>query len=103
MEGVVILQFCGLRSKCYSIVTQTEQKMAVAGVKKCSQKFLKHAHFVETLANQSFYTIQQKTIISKNHEVFTQKMLKTALSVLDIKRIVLPDGVNTIPYGYFNY
>ena len=83
MESESILQFCGLRSKCYSIVTNNEQKMAVAGVKKSSQKLLKHVQFVETLAEQSLFTIEQKTIISRNHTVYTvpRKQLKLHLVV----------------------
>ena len=96
-----IIQFCGLRSKCYSMVTKHGQKMAVAGVKRSSQKLLKHATFVETLADRSIFTVGQKTFVSKKHDIYTQKTLKTALSVLDIKRIILPDGINTVPYGYF--
>ena len=101
MMSALIIQFCGLRSKCYSIVSATDQKMAAAGVKKSSQKLLKHHLFVEALVDRSHFNIRQKNIISKKHEIYTQSSYKTALSCLDIKRIVLPDEINTVPYGYY--
>ena len=95
------MQFCGLRSKCYSLVTKTDHKLAAAGVKRSSQKLLKHHQFVEAIASSSTFHITQNTIVSKQHRVYTQKMLRTALSYFDVKRIILPDGITTRPYGYF--
>ena len=98
--GLCILHFCGLRSKCYSMVTETEQKMAAAGVKLSQQKLLKHHLFVERISGSDIFHIEHKNFVSKDHELYTQKTYRTALSNLDIKRIVLPDGINTVPYGY---
>ena len=101
MKGMVILQFCGLRSKCYSIVLIDDQKLAAAGVKKSVQKLLKHHLYVEALTTSDIYRITQNTIVSKNHNIYTQRATRIGLSCLDIKRIVLPDGIRTRPYGYF--
>ena len=46
MAGSVILQFAGCRAKCYSIVTDEEQKMGAAGVKRNMQKRLKHVEIL---------------------------------------------------------
>ena len=102
MKGIVILQFCGLRCKCYSLVTPYDQKMAVAGVKKYKHKCLKHHLFVEAIASSSVTTVEQNSIISKNHSLYVQKMKRTALSILDIKRVILSDDITTVPHGYFN-
>ena len=102
MGGVVIRQFCGLRAKCYSLATDDGQKQTAAGTKRCKQKLLKHHHYVETLASAAMQTITQKTIISKNHRVFTQEMNRIALNSFDVKRIVLNNGIDTVPYGYFD-
>lgn len=101
MKGVVINQFCGLRAKCYSIVSEDDQKLAAAGVKKAKQKTLKHHHFVEVLSSFSSKYITQRTITSKCHVIYTQEQVKKVLSALDIKRYVLPDGISTVPHGYF--
>ena len=117
--GHPILQFCGLRSKCYSMVVAVKeklcdgndnenvytysqvQKLAAAGVKKCKQKCVPHEVYVEALINQSIKNVTQKTIKSKNHILYTQEMCRSAVSCLDIKRVVLSDGFSTVPYGYF--
>lgn len=103
MEGELILQFCGLRSKCYSLVTEKEQKMAAAGVKKAMHSLLKHHDYIETLADSSTVYVVQKSITSKNHVLYTQEQCKKGLSALDIKRYTLPDGISTVPHGYFDF
>ncbi len=40
------------------------------------------------------------TIRSRQHNVGSERMNKTALSADDDKRIILADGINTLPYGY---
>lgn len=47
--------------------------------------------------------INQRTITSRAHELFTQEQKKIGLNALDIKRIILPGGVHTVPYGHFEY
>ena len=39
---------------------------------------------------------------SRNHEIYTEKINKIALSSNDNKRIQRDDGINTYPYGYHN-
>ena len=95
-----ILQFCGLRSKCYSLVTNKDQKLAAAGVKKCKHRLLKHHDYVETLCNFRTRYVKQKSIVSHSHNLFTQEQTRLALSPVDIKRYILSDGISTIPYGY---
>ena len=40
------------------------------------------------------------TIRSRQHNIDTEIINKTALSAYDDKRIILEDGINTLPYGY---
>ena len=77
--------------------------MAAAGVKRCMHRCLRHVDYVDTIANSSLQTITQKTLISKKHRIYMQKSQRIALSYFDIKRIVLGDGINSIPYGYNGY
>ena len=84
------------------MVTHTDQKMAAAGVKRSKQHCLKHHHFVETLNDFSTMYVKQKTIASNAHILYTQEQSRIALSAVDIKRDILPDNINTVPYGYFN-
>ena len=103
MAGCETHQFAGCRAKCYSIVTDEEQKMGAAGVKRNMQKRLKHVDFVETITHSTFKNITQTTLVSKNHRIFMRQSEKIALSFVDIKRVVLDNGIDTIPYGYNGY
>ena len=42
----------------------------------------------------------QQRLKSKNHEVYTEKINKIALSSNDDKRIVALDRITIYPYGY---
>ena len=82
------------------MITVKEQKMAAAGVKKCKRHCLKHVDFVDVIASASLRKITQRTLISREHRIFMQESTRVALSYLDIKRCVLNNGVDTVPYGY---
>ena len=91
------------RAKCYSLVTESEQKLAAAGIKRSQQKMLKHHDFVETLTDSSIKYVSQKTIASRNHVLYTQEQTRVALSAIDVKRFCLNDRISTVPHGYFNF
>ena len=42
----------------------------------------------------------QQRFKSENHEVYTERVNKIALSNDDDKRIVSPDKISSYPYGY---
>ena len=97
-KQVIIAKF--FRSKCYSMITRNEQKRAAAGVKRSVAKCLTHVEYVDILANACMKSVVQRTLISKNHNIFMQEMQRVALSYFEIKRYVLDGGINTVPYGY---
>ena len=74
--------------------------MAAAGVKGSMQRCLSNVDFFDVIASASLKTVTQNTLVSREHRMFMQESTKIALSYLDMKRIVLPNGVNTVPYGY---
>ena len=82
------------------MVTKKEQKLAAAGVKRSMQKCLSHIDYVDVIASSSMKTIKQSTLISKKHAIYMQETHRVALSYLDIKRCILPNGIDTVPYGY---
>lgn len=82
------------------MVTRNQQKMAAAGVKRSVAKCLTHVEYVDVIASASMKSVIQRTLVSKNHDIFMQEVERVALSYLDIKRVVLGDGINTLPYGY---
>lgn len=107
--GIPIRQFCGLRAKCYSLIledceyptsTSRTQKLATAGVKSSVHHQLNHERFLSVLLQNTSFDITQRTIISKNHNLFTVESQRVGLSALDIKRYVI-DGIETLPYGHY--
>ena len=82
------------------MITNTQQKLAAAGVKRSVAKCLTHVDYVDVIASSSLKTVTQRTLRSKNHSIFMQESRRIALSYLDIKRVVLGNGIDTLPYGY---
>ena len=44
--------------------------------------------------------VESTAIRSVKHDIYTMLILKKGLSGFDLKRYILPDGVNTLPYGH---
>lgn len=82
------------------MVTKNQQKQAAAGVKRSVARCLTHVEYVDVIASSSLKSVVQRTLISKNHNIFMQEVRRVGLSYFDIKRIVLGNGIDTVPYGY---
>lgn len=104
--GKTILEFVGLRPKCYALRIKVkdgvEDKLTCKGVKSVNlNRTILFDHYKNTLLEQkkmysSFYTIR-----SYQHNVYTIKQNKLALSYFDDKRHILPDNVHTLAYGHY--
>lgn len=102
MNGTIILEFVGVRSKMYSMLTKKGEKNTAKGVvKNVRVKRLKHKTFKKCLFDNCRIRENMKTIISKNHELFSITTNKLALCPLDDKRYILEDGCNTLAHGHF--
>lgn len=111
--SVPIIEFCGLRSKMYSILTADgKQKMAAAGIKKAvAKRELHHQLYKKILVGPSMVQsvdepfedlyVNQKTFRSFNHQVYTIDTRKVGLTRYDDKRWILSDGVSTRPHGHY--
>ena len=115
--GAPIQEFCGLRAKLYSVkvdmeektrsgaVRQIFQKTATAGTKAhVAKRHLQHEKFVAVFNGQlQEVTVAQNSIRAYGHDLFNITQNKVALSAIDDKRFVLPDGT-TRAHGHFrNY
>lgn len=101
MGGIPIVQFCGLRAKCYSILSVQGQRKAAAGVRQAQQDLLKHTTYVEVLAEGNVKHVTQRSIRSQAHQLYTREETRVGISSLDIKRFISSDNITTYPYGYF--
>ncbi len=59
-----------------------------------------HQDYLDCLFNDCQFRHSQVTIRAFKHQLFTIQQEKTSLTNTDDKRIILPDGVHTLPYGY---
>ena len=102
MGGEVIVSYVGLRPKLYSYVTlsKKEEKKAKGVKKPVIKNQLKFEEYKECLFNKSILRKEQYNIRSYDHEVFTEKINKIALSPFDHKRYILEDGIHTLAWGH---
>ena len=103
-----ILEFCGLKSKVYTIIVSENNKennnkdnKEISNAKGVNKK-LRHKEFVDVLFNKRVIRHNMKRIQSKLHELGTYDFFKISLSCFDDKQYVLNDGVNTLNYFHKN-
>ena len=105
LGGKIINDFCGLKSKTYSIQLDDDnyQIKKAKGSKKCViKRHINFAYCVNTLLNNKKLRRSQFTFKSNHHKIHTQKINKIALNNFDDKRIQCSDKITTYPYGYFD-
>ena len=102
LGGKIITEFVTLRSKTYSFLTDDgkEDKKA-KGTKKCViKKKIKFNGYKKCLFSDELILRSQQRFISKKHDVYTENVIKIALSNNDDKRIVSSNKISSYPYGY---
>ena len=99
-------EFCGLRSKMYSLWTPNSDDdrhtyVKAKGIPKAHVKrHVKRHQYLHVLNSWSTTRCKFRAFRSANHEVTTREFTKVCLSALDDKRYLLPDGVTSLPYGH---
>ena len=100
--GKIIREFVGLRPKCYSIQIEESKSIKKAkGTKKNVTKSLTHQDFKDVLFGKVFPPLENVSLRSHFHEIFTETIRKVALSAEDDKRVVQKDGVATLALGHW--
>ena len=98
--GKIIREFVGLRPKCYSVQIQQDRGIKKAkGTKKNVTKSLRHQDFKDVLFGKNFPPLENVSLRSHFHEIFTETIRKVALSAEDDKRVVQKDGITTLALG----
>ena len=102
-NGEQIHEFAGVRAKCYAVKYQDKEDKKCKGVKKAVvKKRITFEDYKNCVLNKAQKFITQNMIRSRAHNVFTESLHKRALSAEDDKRVVLEDGINTLPIGQCN-
>ena len=116
-DGVPIVEFCGLRSKMYSIKLDngTEKKTGKGVQKNALKKKVSHEDYLQCLFpngtptlsclfNQECKTRQLvsfNVMRSFNHEIYGLKTTRVGLSCSNDKQYLLDDGITSYSYGHY--
>jgi hypothetical protein len=103
-SGKPPLEFVGLRSKMYSLLTYDKKlsKRTAKGVKnRYLVKNVMHDAYLRTLRNRTIVHAKYRLFRSRAHRLHTVECCKVALCAYDDKRYVLEDGINTAAYGHY--
>ena len=102
MNGNVVREFVGLRSKMYSLLDANSEKLTAKGIKKSFvTKHLKHQMYKDCLFGEIGTQAEFHTLRSRNHQVKTELVKKDALSCFDDKRFLIANSTDTLAYGHY--
>lgn len=104
LNGEIITDFVGLRSKMYCVRSGSTDKMRKAkGVKKyVLKKEIKFDDYLNCLMDNTPIVKKQNTFRTKLHNMFTITQEKVALSASDDKRYVVSNNINTLAWGHYD-
>ena len=101
LGGKIMIVFCALRAKAYAYLIEdgSEHKKA-KGTKKCIiKREITFQNYKDSLFNDKTKIKLQERFRSDHHKVYTEEIIKIALSSNNDKRIQTFDKVTTYPYG----
>lgn len=105
LNGEIVTEFVGLRSKCYGLRTQgkvDKMKKAKWVKKNVLKNKVTFDDYFDCIKNNCIEMRSQCTFRSKNHTVYTIATEKIALKPFDDKRyIIKPDGIDTLSWGHY--
>lgn len=107
-NGVPIVEFCGLRSKMYSILLDGDvEKMRGKGIKKSAlKKYVRHADYRRCLLggfDDQRQLISFNNLRSVNHNIGMYRFTKVGLSCSNDKQYLLEEdrGISSLSYGHY--
>ena len=101
--GKIIEEFVGLRAKLYSYkMFEGKEEKKCKGIKKSVvKKDIFHEDYRYCLFSEKPQVRKMNVIRSYNHEIFSETVIKIALSANDDKRIIMKDKISTLSYGHY--
>ena len=101
--GVPIDEFVGLRPKMYSLqYGGGKEKRTAKGITRANQRRMKHEQYKKSLFEGKATSVVGHIIRSHDHELYSEKVHKVALSPFDDKRYVKNDGITTLAHGHYS-
>lgn len=100
LGGDVIAEFVGLRAKLYCIKSVNVEIKKAKGISKTITKNLNITDYNETLKKNTNMRCKMNMIKSIKHALYTQEVNKLVLNRNDDKRQILPNQVDTLPWGH---
>jgi len=102
--GKQITEFVGLRAKLYSYKMDdwTEEKKCIGINKSTLDNRIMFDDYKECLLTRRDQHRTMNVLRSHKHTMYAETINKVALSAENDKRIILEDGITTVPYGYIN-
>ena len=104
MNSQPIEEICALKSKVYSIQVADhllDKKVAKGVASVALKKRITHDDYLRVLRSNDVVRAEALTIRSERHQIYTMAIGKRALDAVDSKRVVLNDGISTLPFGHY--
>lgn len=103
-NGRIMTEFVGLRSKMYSFkIDQNEVKCKAKGVKRnIVTRKLKFSDYLNCIENNVSVSGNQKMLRSILHIMYSIEQKKVFLSPFDDKRYIMPNNIDTLPWGHYS-
>ena len=100
-QGKPIVDFVGIRAKCYSFILEDTGKRKCKGINKGVIKRMSHKDWITCLNSQNVQMREMTCFRSNKHDIATVVVNKVALSANDDKRILMADGIATLAHGHW--
>lgn len=100
MGGDIITEFIGLRAKLYCIDSVKTQIKKAKGISKPITNELKLDDYKNSLLTNDILRCKMNMIKSIKHILFSQQIDKKVLDRNDDKVQILPDHIQTLPWGH---
>lgn len=101
-SGVPIVEFVGLKPKMYAYRTEKKEEKRAKGVKKVVvEEDIHFKEYKDVVFNKTSLIMEQSSIRSYRHQLYTINQMKNALNGIDTKKYILDDGINSLALGHY--
>jgi hypothetical protein len=103
VNGSIIRKFVALRSKMYAIGIGNQVKKRAKGVQRATlANKIGFDDYKRVLKEQCSILSDMRRIQSRDHQVSTVVLRKKSLDWFDDKRVIMEDGIRTLPHGHYS-